>query len=297
MPYVWRAQDLVEPIAADTIGAIANSALYAVVSGTAATYSAADMQKTIAAGTTLHNGSSVTVAGNAVTLVSDPSNPRWTYTYIDSAGTAAIVSGNPGAAPAVPSLGDNTANSLDLIQANQTIAANITYKLDKRVMTGPLSAWETITTTVLTSAAAAVTFASLSSAYKLFRLTAKVLKTANTTTILTVNNLTTGTYDWNSLINAASADVAAGTGFPIAATASAGGWGLFQCTIGQQLTTDNPVLLSEAAFEVTATQLQGTRIAGSQRNTTVAVTRIDVSDGASTFGIGSRFLLEGNKTT
>lgn len=130
----WSAQAQVEPIAAVTIGAIANAALFNTISGAASTYSAANMQVTVASGSITHNGTVTAVAGNVVTLVSDPTNPRWTYRYINSSGVAAIVSGSPAATPAVPDPGANPTNGLDYVQAALTIADSATYKLDKRVM-------------------------------------------------------------------------------------------------------------------------------------------------------------------
>lgn len=130
----WTAQNLVEPIAAETIQAIANMAGFSTISGCAATYSGVNMQKTIASGSVLHTSAATAVAGNTVTLVSDPTNPRWTYTYVTSGGVAAIVSGSPAATPAVPDPGANPTNGLDYVQAALTIANNATYKLDKRVL-------------------------------------------------------------------------------------------------------------------------------------------------------------------
>lgn len=141
MSAIWSAQDNVEPIAGDTVASIANIANYAVVSGCAATYSGTDMVVTIASGTVLHNGTSTAVAGNTVTLVSDPSNPRWTRISINSSGTAIITSGTAAATPTVPALGDNVSVALVYIQAGQTIATNCTYKLDKRVIIPTIPGW------------------------------------------------------------------------------------------------------------------------------------------------------------
>lgn len=133
MTMQWSAIDNVEPIADSTIEAIANLAEYNIISGCGATYSGTDMVKTIAAGTATVDGEFVTVAGNTVTLVSDPTNPRWTWTYINSSGVAAIISGDPAATPSVPELGANTCVSLDYVQAGLTIASDATYQIDKRV--------------------------------------------------------------------------------------------------------------------------------------------------------------------
>lgn len=134
MAYIWAAADDTEPVDSSTISAIANIANYAVISGCAQTYSAANMQVTVASGSVLHNGSTVTVAGNTVTLVADATYPRWTWIVVDNTGTADIVSGDPSATPAVPSLDGDVGIGLALIPAAQTIANDITTKLDKRVI-------------------------------------------------------------------------------------------------------------------------------------------------------------------
>lgn len=134
MTITWQAEDNVEPIADTTIEGIANFNAYSVTSGCGLTYSAANMTVTVAAGSVLHNGTTVTVAGNTVTLVSDATNPRWTWIGIPSTGTAAIVSGTAAATPTVPEIGDYVPLALVYVQANLAIANNATYKLDKRVI-------------------------------------------------------------------------------------------------------------------------------------------------------------------
>lgn len=143
MAYLFACVDSIEPISDSTIEQIGNISLYSYTSGATSSYNAGNMTKTIAAGTVIHNGATTTVAGNSVTLVSDPSNPRWTWTGIDSSGTAVIVSGDPAATPSVPELGDNVGLDLDLIQAGQTIAANIATQINKRVTTPP-SGWKLV---------------------------------------------------------------------------------------------------------------------------------------------------------
>lgn len=151
-PITWEAQDLIEPIADSTIEGIANLTNYNVLDGCGATYSGVNMDKTIAAGTITHNGVLVAVAGGSVSLVSDPTNPRWTYTGINSGGTAVIVSGSAAATPTVPESGDIVITGLDLVQAAQTIANNITYKLDKRVLVSAKPVLKYVTATQTFSA-------------------------------------------------------------------------------------------------------------------------------------------------
>lgn len=145
MPVQWNAVDTIEPVADSTIEGIANLGSYSTFSGCAQTYSAADMVKTIGAGSVNLNYAAIAVAGNTITLVSDPSNPRWAVTAVNSSGVAVLISGDPAAAPAVPETGDRVEIGLDLVQAGQTIAANITYQIDKRTPAVSFSRYMTAT--------------------------------------------------------------------------------------------------------------------------------------------------------
>jgi hypothetical protein len=112
-----------------------NLPIYNVVSGCAPTYSASNMTVDCAAGVVTHFGTTVTVTGGAAfwTLVADASNPRWTWLAISSAGAAVVVSGTAAATPSVPALGDRVAVALVRVEAAQTVAANISTKIDKRL--------------------------------------------------------------------------------------------------------------------------------------------------------------------
>lgn len=129
----WTAQDNVEPIAAATIGAIANVQQFNVVWGAGATYNAGNLNVAIATGYVTHTGVPKLITAGNVALVADPTNPRWAYTYVNSSGTPSIVMGTAAATPAVPDPGANVTVGLTYIQAALTIANNATYKLDKRV--------------------------------------------------------------------------------------------------------------------------------------------------------------------
>lgn len=135
--------DTVEPIADVDAEAATNQHLYGVISGCGVTYDAANMTYDVAAGKILHNGIPVTVAAqvNAGTLVADGSNPRWATIYLDSTGVEGLVSGTAAADPSKPETGDNVAIAMVLIEAGQTIANNISVKLDKRVFTHPQSVY------------------------------------------------------------------------------------------------------------------------------------------------------------
>lgn len=137
--------DTVEPIADVDAEAATNQHLFGVISGCGVTYDAANMTYDVAAGLILHNGSVVSVAAqaNAGTLVADGTNPRWATIYIDSSGVEGLVHGTAAADPSKPETGDNVAIAMVLIEAGQTIANNISVKLDKRVWThGPVKQYK-----------------------------------------------------------------------------------------------------------------------------------------------------------
>lgn len=137
MPGTYQDQDGIEPIS-DSFGETAtNIAEYSTVSGCAITYSGSNMTFDVAAGLVMHNRLLIPVAAQAGAgpLVSDPSNPRWTWIALDNTGTVVVVSGTPAASPAVPEIGDYVAIALVKVEAGQTVANNIATKLDKRMFT------------------------------------------------------------------------------------------------------------------------------------------------------------------
>lgn len=163
--YLFQDVDSIEPIA-DTLGEMwGNAQLYNVISGCALAYDAANMTVDLGAGAIMHYGSplQIVAAPNNFTLVSDPTNPRWTWLALDSAGAGVVVSGTAAATPTVPELGDRVALALLLVQAGQTIAANVTYKIDKRLPNpqGLIGYWGTATSTASTSATSLVTISKL----------------------------------------------------------------------------------------------------------------------------------------
>lgn len=165
--YQWAAQTGVEPVSAADAGQWGNQALYSVISGCGLAYSAADMTVDLAVGFSNFFGAAVAVpvAAAGFTLVSDPSNPRWTWLCVSSTGTPVVVSGTPSATPAVPSYGDRVPLALVLVQAGLTIASNASYKIDKRIpATGIrlVAVYNTPTSTTSTVAVDLITLSGLS---------------------------------------------------------------------------------------------------------------------------------------
>ena len=135
MTRTWATEDAIEWAHDTMMEQFGNIANYNVVSGCAVTYDAANMTLDIASGSITHNGLRVAVSSqaNALTLVADGSNPRWSWIALDSAGAAVLVSGTAASDPSIPELGDYVELALVKIEAGQTIANNITYKYDKRL--------------------------------------------------------------------------------------------------------------------------------------------------------------------
>jgi hypothetical protein len=133
MSKTWQATDSDGETVHDTmLEQFGNIANYNVVTGCGLTPSGANLQVTVAAGTITHDGATVSVAGNTVTLVADGSNPRYTWIVVNSAGTASIVSGTPAATPTVPEVGDNVELALVKVSAGGTIASSQNVK-DRRL--------------------------------------------------------------------------------------------------------------------------------------------------------------------
>jgi hypothetical protein len=129
---IWDVEDTVVWACAPIMEILGNAANYHVASGCAASYSGANLNVTIAAGLVAHDGTSVTVAGNVVTLVADGSNPRWSWVSINSSGTAVLTSGTPAADPTIPSYGDTVPICLVKVTAGATVASSLASRYDQR---------------------------------------------------------------------------------------------------------------------------------------------------------------------
>ena len=115
--------------------ALANQQMYGVMSGCALTYDSGNLTVDIAAGVVMHNGLPVTVAAqaNAVTLVADGSNNRWSWIGVNSSGTGVLISGTAGTTPAKPEYStDIVPLGLVLVDAGLTLADQASQRLDKR---------------------------------------------------------------------------------------------------------------------------------------------------------------------
>ena len=174
MAYQFNNVSAIEPVSAADGILKGNATIYNVITGCDATYSASNMTVDCSAGSITFNGFTITVAGGASfwTLVSDSSNPRWTWLAIDENGDAVVVSGTAAATPSVPALGNRVAIALVRVEAGQTIADNITTKIDKRIP-GPLSPYTYKYKTATQVFTTSTTFADITASSGTFSFTAE----------------------------------------------------------------------------------------------------------------------------
>jgi len=302
MSYQLQAVDNVEPVSDSTFEQVGNQGLYNVVTGCGLTYDAADMTVDLAAGVITHNGAVTSVTGGtaAYTLVSDPTNPRWTWLAIDSTGAATQVNGDPAATPSVPELGDNVGVALVYVQAALTIASDATYKIDKRVPVVPFS-WQHIDTQVLTTTAASVSFQSINTMYRDFRLTIYVQNDANGKDIyLRLNNDSGNNYDWvileadgatpGSIEAQGTAQIIIGGG-PADLPANLEWAGVV--TVSKPLATTRALTTGSGSYLDATPNMHAQSTAGRWANTADLISRIDVLASSNNFAAGTRITLEG----
>lgn len=301
MAIIYECEDAVEPVS-DSFGEqVGNQHLYGWLSGCAVTYSLADMTVDLAEGQILFNGAPVTVAAatDAWTVVADGTNPRWSWLALDNTGSPVLVSGTPAAQPTVPELGDRVAVALLLVPANETIANDITYKLDKRVPThAPVGlGWGVIDTQVLSTTAASVSFQGIPSWYRAFRLTIYVVNDTNAKNVhLRLNNDSGNNYTYQNVagnggtVNGSLTSNQAQFLLTLPTTIDASGFAKFDVTITKPLAT-TPAFVSWFSNVRAASTIAS--VGGSWNNAADLISRIDVIAGADNFAAGTTVMLEG----
>lgn len=306
MPIIYQAEDGVEPVSDSFAEQVGNQHLYGWLSGCDVTYSLSDMTVDLAAGQILFNGAPVTVATatGAWTIVADGTNPRWSWLALDNTGAPVLVSGTPAAQPTVPELGDRVAVALLLVPANETIADNITYKLDKRVPTHtplPPGGWEVIDTQQLSTTATSVSFQSIPTTFRAFRLTIYVQNDANGKDVyLRLNNDSGNNYDWN-LLDADGASVASTEtqntaqilfGGGSADVPANGAWS-GQIVISKPLATTWALTSGTGSYMDVSPNMHSQVTGGRWENTADLISRIDVIASSNNFAAGTTVMLEG----
>lgn len=135
MALTLQSQDASEPFS-DTDYELLGNPTYRVVSGCAVTYDASNLTVDVAAGVIKHNGSFVTVSEqlNAVTIVVDGSNPRWSYLTLNGSGAVVLTSGTAAAVPVKPEAPEGVFLAMLRVVNGDTTANGIAVKLDKRIL-------------------------------------------------------------------------------------------------------------------------------------------------------------------
>lgn len=160
--------------------------------------------------------------------------------------------------------------------------------------------WDVIDSTTLGSAAASISFASIDSKYKLFRVTAYVVKdaTAHQAT-LRINNDSGANYDYQRL-NGSSTTVSAArvTGqtsilLTPTETIAANSIAQFSIIIGKQIAGSAAMVLSDGTFDATSVGRVKADIAARWNNTADLINRIDLISSSGNFAAGTVVVLEG----
>jgi hypothetical protein len=296
MAYQFQAQDVSEPFSDVDVEMLGNQQTYHVASGLGVTYSASDLTATIAAGVAVINGVNVTVAGGAVTLVPDPTNPLWAWIGVDDAGAVQIDHGTAAATPAKGELSNvDLPLALVKVDAGLTVANSASVKIVKSIPTLART-WEHIDTQVLSGTAASVSFPSLSTDYKVFRLTADIFTTASLAVWIRLNNDSGGNYDYHSVAaGAGGATTNAAAQLVIIGAAGAASRNHVSAVIAKQVAADQATGHAVGTYLTGAFAMTLTDTTLGWRNTADLISRIDLVASTSTFAANTRVTLEGMK--
>ena len=163
--------------------------------------------------------------------------------------------------------------------------------------------WDHIDTQILTGTAASVSFASLSTNYRMFRLTCFAEMTADMNILLRLNNDSAGNYSYAEVTNTtAVATATAQTAILLNGTlnfnSGATDEALFEILITKQVAAQKAKTLSRMSGPNAGADNVGLcDTAGHWTNTADLISRIDVLTSTSTFMADSRFTLEGMRIT
>lgn len=169
--------------------------------------------------------------------------------------------------------------------------------------TGPL-AWEHIDTQVLSGAAASVSFASISSVYKAFRLTAHMKNDASAASLqLRLNNDSGSNYDYQNLrvstgaVAGAALQQAVSVQVVTSASLAANLWAHMTFLITKEAAADQAKVYAAGTVDTAANTPETHSSSGNWRNVADLINRIDILKSAGNFAVGSRFTLEGLQVT
>jgi hypothetical protein len=253
----------------------------------------------------------VTYAGGTIAVTASAANPRMDLLVVNSAGTVEMQDGTATAetgtvreAP-LPALDDDEI-LLAVVRSpgsqSNVLAADIRGRaLDVSELKGTQT-WEHIDTQTLTGTAASVSFQSISTAYRAFRLTAYIENDANAKRVyLRLNNDSGSNYDYQyHRATGATNDSSVATGqaqidcagLDMAASES----GLLSILIVK------PSAAQEALVQLTFTLLSGAtapsvyQTVGTWQNVADLISRIDLLANTNNFAASTRVTLEGSRS-
>lgn len=165
---------------------------------------------------------------------------------------------------------------------------------------GAAAPWDVIDSTTLGSAAASISFATGLSGYKLFRVTAYIVKDgSNGLGVLRFNNDSGANYSYQRLLGAGtgvlaqrstgqtSYDFAAGAGLKSNDPST------LSAVIAKQVTGSPAMVLSDCVIDEDGTALYNVNVAGIWSNTADLISRIDLVSSSGNFDTGTVAVLEG----
>ena len=181
------------------------------------------------------------------------------------------------------------------IPSNATIVG-IEIEIDRQGAGGSAGAWDVIDSETLAAPASSISFTGIDTTYKMFRVTAYVIKDATAGGVfMRLNNDSGANYDWQRLYGSATVAGSRSTGqaqwetsysYPL----SAGDTLTITATIGKQLAGSPAMGIIESAGA--RTDIERASFAGIWSNTADLISRIDLIASAGNFAAGSVVVLE-----
>lgn len=160
------------------------------------------------------------------------------------------------------------------------------------------SAWTVIDSETLAAPASSVSFTGISDTYRMFRVTAYIVKDGSAgSAYLRFNNDSGANYDHQRLTgngtSVAAARVTGDTEIDATVTVGANQLATLDFTIAKQVTGSAAMVVGAATFADTTPALDIDRRAGRWNNTTDLISRIDLISGSGNFAAGTTVVLEG----
>lgn len=196
---------------------------------------------------------------------------------------------------------DGTTWEISLATAEITTGGTLQNLVDTRSFIRLVGAWEHIDTQVLDAAAASVSFQSIDSDFRVFRVTVYTRVNGTANVHVRLNNDSSGNYTYQQLTadttSVAAASNSAQNQFVVLGHSNSGADepGYVTIEIAKQSADLEAMLIATGGLTIGTGELRLT--SGPWNNTADLIDRIDVLLSSGNFEAGSRFTLEGCRTT